>query len=1012
MAKTETKDLLPDIAIFVDQFNENATAWLEQGIRTMDRAYSEWEKKYHLLAGEVLTLYKDTGTGVPIDDKSKHAGESAVKDLISHISGFRGYSISGFLDTAVVPSSNLLALESIPGEILIDRPLEKEFWLKDDRDSRSIRMARRWYFIRLRSGIDRRTKKKYRGIRWGIQQYHPRLLVTAYYAIPLLRKIIHLLEKRQQEHARRFNYLHLAHEKELKGLISLAAKSIYQDGDVPALDIGSKDFESNGIALTPVRDILKVFKANTEDNLHALERNSMLAGTLLLKEEVFNYDANSKTFRKTIKDQNRSSEEWQAYFEGEGSDWAKDLEIISLQMQTVLIARAIQHQITSKVNKDILPLIGNFLSLVKGSFEEIKAAENSPEFRDKILKESRQGLRDLRLKTIPNLVDAFNKAQILKTLNNFTSQVIHRFNALDTGYSILQRLDLENIPPLLGTRQINLKKIIDKEHLSGLKDHSLEFSTTADQSLGDILRTLNEIGHMIQVNLEAALELIDREDTREWKKADAGKVVSDSLDRIYSNIEKLNSTCRNIPVEWSKEISDIAFHFIAGINELLDNENITDLVFRQAKAEASKRYTTIRQQLSTQTRNILLKAWGVITFGLSGAQSRYMKLSKMTGIISDLEHERELMHFLYTTDRKIEELPYIYQRLFRLQALSDASIFNGRTQELERLVEDYSLWKAGKFASLAIVGKKGSGRTSLLNIASASVLKNTALFRINLPKGIQDEVSLAEQFKDVVRSMGVKDLNELEQALKELSTPVIVVIENLHNIFIRTVNGFEMIERFLLLVSRTPGKVFWIVSCGIYLWNYLEKTISIRRYFYDVIELGELDNEKVREIIMKRHRLSGYELEFMPGEIDKADKQYKRLGSDQEKQEFLEREFFSDLDSHSQGNISVALLLWLLSVEEIEPNKVVISNDIEHDTSFLSMLPEDELFTLEAIVEIEVLTIAEHAEIFNLEEWASEMILLRLKNKGLLFRSGEGFQIHLLLYEQIVKMLDDKNILK
>ena len=158
--------------------------------------------------------------------------------------------------------------------------------------------------------------------------------------------------------------------------------------------------------------------------------------------------------------------------------------------------------------------------------------------------------------------------------------------------------------------------------------------------------------------------------------------------------------------------------------------------------------------------------------------------------------------------------------------------------------------------------------------------------------------------------------------------------------------------------------------------------------------------------------MSGYGLEFIPTEIELADKKYKKLSDERDRQEFLQTSFFKDLDDICQGNISIALLLWQLSVENIKPDRVVIINDLGFQTSFLSSLSESELFTLEAIVEMEVLNIDEHSRIFNMSRKSSELILLRMKNKGLLKQFKEEFQIHFLLYKQVLRVLDSKNILK
>jgi hypothetical protein len=313
---------------------------------------------------------------------------------------------------------------------------------------------------------------------------------------------------------------------------------------------------------------------------------------------------------------------------------------------------------------------------------------------------------------------------------------------------------------------------------------------------------------------------------------------------------------------------------------------------------------------------------------------------------------------------------------------------------------------------VAIVGEKGSGRTSLINIAETNLLKQVKHYRISLPKNITTESALASIFSEVSPEKKPSSLDELEEILNSTTTPLAIVVENLQNLFIRTINGFDLIERFLLMMSRVPEKVFWIISCGVYMWNYLDSVLFINRYFYDLIFLDDLKPEVIEEIILTRHRLSGFDLEYQPSESDLNDRRYKKLTSEKDRQAFLEREFFKDLQNLTGGNISIALLRWQLSVKSIKPDKVYIQTDPYFNPQFLHSLEDEELFTLELIIELEVLTIEEHAEIFKIDKQQSERILLRLKNKGILFRTSDGFQIHLLVFKQILKVLDSKNILK
>ena len=663
-----------------------------------------------------------------------------------------------------------------------------------------------------------------------------------------------------------------------------------------------------------------------------------------------------------------------------------------------------------KVRIGILEGMDKILELVTVSFEAIKEGARSQGFEDNILKENRSNLRNLRQKHIPAVLDSFHKAQLIKTIENFHSQIAFRRTALSDAFSILQKLDFESVPPAVTTKNINLKKIFETEYLQPLQADTDEFVEEAELYLAAVLRTLNEIGQMIQFNLETAIELIA--DTEKKGKEDAGKVLEEGLDRVFNTIQKVKKEVELIPDAWSIELTKLSFNFIKGIDELLDNENITNLSIRQAKAEASQRIKEFRSKANEKRSLYLRYAWKVISFGMTGARTSFEHLNIMPGASEISESQRELMNYLISTHNQIEKLPFIYQRLYRFEPLKDTSIFAGGTKELDRLEECYELWRSGSFASVAIIGEKGSGRTSLVNIAGTTVFNQGIQHKVDIPKGVQTEEDVVVLFASMFNKEKPATFNELEMAINGLQSRLVIVVENLQNMFIRTVDGFDLMEGFLLMISRTQDKPFWVISCGMYMWNYLDRIFNIKQYFYDIIPMGQFDAEELSDLILKRHRMSGYGLEFIPTEIELADKKYKKLSDERDRQEFLQTSFFKDLDDICQGNISIALLLWQLSVENIKPDRVVIINDLGFQTSFLSSLSESELFTLEAIVEMEVLNIDEHSRIFNMSRKSSELILLRMKNKGLLKQFKEEFQIHFLLYKQVLRVLDSKNILK
>ncbi|HSG68031.1 MAG TPA: hypothetical protein VK994_04940, partial [Bacteroidales bacterium] len=918
------------LMIINDDFRKTAEKFLKKGLKEIDKVYSDWEDGFENLAKDIFAQ--------PSASEAKSAGppppinENILQDIIDHLMDFEGFDLSAFMEKALKNPDLNLNLEPKSPSQEISRLLDSNFWKLKPGDTPGLRLQKRkiGLAIKLRHLFINRSKKL--NAPWGEQKYVPRLLAQYYLAQPVTRRIIGLLEKRLREHARNYMQLHNSSEKQLRSVI--AAASINFSGGEPENDKKVSKTTDNtqakageSIILTPVKSYLTELEEYISERTTIFLEKAEIAGTRLLDESAFGIEENARVLSQLEKAYRKFDTGWKSYFRAEGNDWIKDLEIILLQLQTIVITNNTTAQLKKKLDENILPKLDKLLQTVKDSFDRIKESENSPELKEKILKEGRLTLRELRLQSVPGLIDAYSNASFVKTLENFNRRVNHKFDALKEEFDIIQRLDIESMPPDISTRSINLKKIIGTEYLDPLTSQIDDFIEEAELYLGNILRTLNEIGHMIQVNLETAMEILDNGSERPVRKEDSGKVVSDGLDRIYRIIENARPESVAIPAVWGKEIESVASSFIRGVDELLDNENILDLIIRKTKADARRKYAEISKKVREKTKFFLIKLWRVVSFGLTGARSGYEQISKISGISGLSEGEKDMMSFLYTTRHRIAKLPFIYQRLYRFEALKEPATFVGRAEELERLEECFQLWKTGNFASVAIVGEKGSGRTSLINIAQSSILKQVKLKRINMPKGVRDEKGLVALFAEVVPDQNPSNIEELEQALANLPIPVALVVENLQNLFIRTIGGFDIIERFLLLISRTPEKVFWAVSCGKYLWNYLERVISINRYFYDVIMLSDLDIDTSREIILKRHRLSGYELEFLPGEEELADRKYKKLNDKKAQQDYLSAIYFKQLNELSRGNISTALLLWQLSVDSIKPNKVLISSD-------------------------------------------------------------------------------------
>lgn len=133
--------------------------------------------------------------------------------------------------------------------------------------------------------------------------------------------------------------------------------------------------------------------------------------------------------------------------------------------------------------------------------------------------------------------------------------------------------------------------------------------------------------------------------------------------------------------------------------------------------------------------------------------------------------------------------------------------------------------------------------------------------------------------------------------------------------------------------------------------------------------------------------------------------------NDQEKQDYLQKEFFYALNKFAKSNISLALLFWLRSTKNVTKDTITIASLKELDFSFLLSLSINKIFTIYNLLLHDGLTVEQHSEIFNDTSSNNEMLLQVLFDDGLIIKKENRYLVNPLLYRQTVDLLQSKNII-
>ncbi|MEE4310431.1 MAG: ATP-binding protein [candidate division KSB1 bacterium] len=705
---------------------------------------------------------------------------------------------------------------------------------------------------------------------------------------------------------------------------------------------------------------------------------------------------------------------WEDFFEGQKEDLQKDLELILLEVRISKILYETINPLRKRVHTVVLDYFDEPGKMIANARETILAEEVNDEetLKNLVAQENRLTFRKFRRQILPELMDRIAQVQIEKSLENYLSRIKFATDALSDEHIIFNELDLRPTLPEFKTSRVEFKDIVQEEYLEDLEVSFDAFYQNNKQSIDEILRQISELDYIIDYNLVSALNIFE-DRTEENVLISAKSVIVQGFDLVQKQIEDLVKKTEALSNVIEENLVEMSQDLIDDLNGLANNEKIIELKLHIAKLKAREEIRSYAQKIVNAfklTVPAVLKAGNRI---LSRGRGFYSSIIKRLGLESKTsEGQIRLSNLVSDIPKRIEKLPYVYQRLFKIEPITDERLFDGRTVEMEFLKDQFVSWREGKYGVISIIGEKGSGRTTLLNFAHKNVFHGYTAHRIELSGMIHhSEDILIEKINQAFENSGWKNLHEFEEHILSQDQKRFIIVEDIQNMFLRRVGGFRILEEFLLLVSRTKNKIYWILTCTLYSWRYLDRVMQISKYMFGTIELGAFRPEEIEDIILKRHRISGYRLQFEASDEIKKSRKYKKLDTEDDRQNYLKTYFFVRLGALASGNISAAMVYWLSAIIKMESDTIFIDADIDFNYSFMHQIPQEELYTLAIFLQHETLCANEHSTLFHCDAQHSMLLFNRLLNMGILVQKETGYQVNPYVYRAVVETLKTKNIL-
>ena len=354
----------------------------------------------------------------------------------------------------------------------------------------------------------------------------------------------------------------------------------------------------------------------------------------------------------------------------------------------------------------------------------------------------------------------------------------------------------------------------------------------------------------------------------------------------------------------------------------------------------------------------------------------------------------------------------------QLNALGDKATLELCTDsELQCIQNHYLNWTSSRRRGLvALTGDRGSGKSRIMDrlereLAHFHTDAPLPVQRIQCPSHRLNRQEALQWMNDSLRL----ELEEVSQrklisALSDLS-PRIIAVDDLHQVFRRSVGGFSGLVVLLDVMFATSEEHFWLTSMHEPAWAYLQGVpgavnLSV---FRDRVALRRWKATEVRLWLEQRVANQGFTMDYggLVGEV--------LPGADRERAVIRSRDaFWRLLVQSAQGNPRIILLYWLRSLRRhSDSDKIEISLFDAPDVADLKRVGDMELFVLTALILPDGLSVDDISAVLNLSLGQCRSLCRQMESHGIL-RGDDGgtrFSVELNWLPAVERLLQQKHFL-
>ena len=738
-----------------------------------------------------------------------------------------------------------------------------------------------------------------------------------------------------------------------------------------------------------------------------VENHIAIAGTIELKESKLSDEVVERHKRSFVLDWKETEATWAKLIEANAKQLTASQSLVVVEEELVKREGWLKDDFSGIINESVLPPHAALVKYLEEELDGIKSKKDSlTKTCDSIQEETAQIIEE---QIIPKLDKATDERTLSTFLEKYAADISTLANRVEQRLPLIEDIGFREHHPEYSIKEIEwqslFRRLLGDEYLLELLPEQLH----PEEEVAELAEEFSEVVQIIKTNLSIAPEADKEEEEGPLE------IVTKGLELALVKLEDLKQDTIAVEQTLGAELNKHHAELMERVKRLLLNQDAGEIKWTDAQIRVKESASDYTEKISIYwakftDRLEIIRRFSVGKFNeLSNVVRTYFGLVEAEHISVQ---KTNIATLLYETDKKYRQLPYIYRRLFDYKRCPEEAFFIRKQEQFDQTERAHQLWTTGFPSSLAVIGEKGSGRSTLITYLEQELLSKERVEHISIDDSISTEKELLDVICKQLKIQPKESINDIINLLKRRRRKTVIVLENMQNGFLRTVRGYQAISSLLYLIAETKEQVLWVCSCSRYAWNFLNVAVKISDYFSHTIAVDSYNQDEIEELILKRQKASGYQLEFLPDESTAKSRSYKKLLDDPEAaQEYLSTQFFNELSKMAEGNATVAMIYWIRSIQKIEGSFIYLKTVEFAGIQYLSELDSNTLFVLNAFVKHDVLTAKELAGVMNISTVDAETIISRLFSRGLLVRYEKKYSLNDLIYRQVVRLLKSRNFI-